>query len=711
MPRNPRYDILFEPVRIGPVVARNRFFQVPHASGMTNAMPRMRAAFREVKAEGGWGVVCTGYSSIDASADDLPLPYGRLWTDDDIRAYAPMVDAVHRHGALAGIELWHGGGAAANRFSRIPPLSPSGSPWMSTHPGFMSNLRPRAMDKSDIRALCAWQAKAARRASNAGFDIVYVYAGMGYLPHQFLLKSYNRRDDDYGGSLENRSRLLRELIEATKEAVGDRCAVAVRLSVEELLKEPGRHAESEAHELIASLGELPDLWDVKLDSAPADCPTARFSDEGYQEPLISFVKTLTTKPVVGVGRFTSPDAMVAQIRRGSLDLIGAARPSIADPFLPKKIDEGREDEIRECIGCNICISSWHDGVPIRCTQNPTVGEEWRRGWHPEDIPVRGSEDRILIVGGGPAGLESARALGQRGYHVTVAEAGTELGGRLRFEAGLPGLATWMRVRDYRLARINEMANVEVYLDSELTASDILEFGFDRVVLATGSRWTPELYSANETVAPALSHARIHTPDDVAAGAPLEAPVVIFDFDNYYMGSCLAELLARRGLSVHLVTPAGHVSAWTIMNNELPRIHARLRELEIDFTTLHSVVGFDGDCVELSCVYSGRRRQLPCRSLVVVGLRRPHDALYRELDGRADEVEKAGIRSLTSIGDAVAPGTLAHAVYSGHRFAREVDDTTRRELLFRLDAPLGSGSAPAPLEHRDANPLRVASGNP
>ena len=132
MARNTRFDPLFEPLRIGPVTAPNRFYQVPHASGMTNAMPHMRAAFRGVKAEGGWGVVCSGYCSIDPSADDQPLPYGRLWSDDDIRAYEPMVEAVHRHGALAGIELWHGGAAAANRYSRMPPLSPSGSPWMST---------------------------------------------------------------------------------------------------------------------------------------------------------------------------------------------------------------------------------------------------------------------------------------------------------------------------------------------------------------------------------------------------------------------------------------------------------------------------------------------------------------------------------------------------------------------------------------------------
>ena len=169
--------------------------------------------------------------------------------------------------------------------------------------------------------------------------------------------------------------------------------------------------------------------------------------------------------MVGVGRFTSPDEMVSQIKRGILDLIGAARPSIADPFLPRKIDEGREDEIRECIGCNICVSSYHDCVPLRCTQNPTMGEEWRRNWHPERIPPGDPDKSILIVGAGPAGLECARALGQRGFAVTLADASEELGGRITIESKLPGLATWARVRDYRVNLIQTMGNVDIYRGS------------------------------------------------------------------------------------------------------------------------------------------------------------------------------------------------------------------------------------------------------
>ena len=672
MARNPRFDVLFEPVRIGPVTAPNRFYQVPHASGMTNDLPHVRAGFRETKAEGGWGVVCTGAVSIHPSSDDSPLPFASLWDDKDVRAHALMTEAVHRHGSLAGVELWHGGAITMNRTSRIAPLSPSGMPWLSTHLGFMGNLRPRAMDRGDIRDLLSWQAAGARRAREAGFDIVYVYAGMGYLPYEFLLPEYNRRSDEYGGSIENRTRLVREMLEVTREAVGDKCAVALRISLEELRAKPGRTAPSEAHEVVALLADATDLFDVKMDSSPTDCAPSRFSPEGSHEPVIEFVRKVTRKPVVGVGRFTSPDFMVSQIKRGILDLIGGARPSIADPFLPRKIDEGREHEIRECIGCNICISSWHDGVPVRCTQNPTAGEEWRRGWHPEAFEPAASDASVLIVGGGPSGLECAVTLARRGYRVTVADAAAEFGGRLRFETRLPGLSTWGRVVDWRLGQLRSRANVNLYPGSELRSDDVIGLEHTHVVIATGARWTRMLYATIEFPTEELGAPGVYTPDDIAAGVLPEGPIVVFDFDNYYLGGAIAEHLARSGARVDYVTTAGSASAWTLMTNELPLVHRALGKAGVPIHLLRRVSGFDGAEVALADVFTGAEQRLPCRSLVVVGVRAPHDTLYRALVERGDELRGAGIRSVTRIGDALAPGAIVHAVHSGHRFAREFE---------------------------------------
>ena len=484
MPRNPNYDILFEPVRIGPVTAPNRFYQTPHATGMGNARPNSSAALRAVKAAGGWGVVCTEYCSIHPSADETPYAYLSLWDDEDLEQLAVTCDAIHHYGSLAGIELWHGGSHSNNRGTREVALGPSGG---STH--FAGPSQVREMDLDDIAALRRWQRDAARRACEAGFDIVYVYAGHDYLPFQFLSPRTNRRNDRYGGSLQNRARLLREMIEDTREAVGDRCAVAVRLAIDELHGEAGICADGDGNRIVEYLGELPDLWDIALGGGNGnDSCSSRFTTEGYQEQYAGGVRNLTSRPVVSTGRFTSPDTMVSQIRRGVQDFIGAARPSIADPFLPWKIDRGLEDQIRECIGCNICRSANNEGAPLRCTQNPTLGEEWRRGWHPEKIAPAKSDSSLLVIGGGPAGLEAAVTLGRRGYRVTLAEAGTELGGRLLPESALPGLGAWIRVRDHRAYLLSQMDTVDVYLQSPLAAADIADFGADAVILASGSHW-------------------------------------------------------------------------------------------------------------------------------------------------------------------------------------------------------------------------------
>jgi dimethylamine/trimethylamine dehydrogenase len=637
-------------------------------------MPNTRAALREVRAEGGWGVVCTGYCSIHPSSDDWPLPYCSLWNEADVKAQAMMVEAVHRHGALAGVELWHGGALVPNRMTRERPLSPSGH-WdgvWGTYP-----TQSRTADDGDIRNLRRWHREAALRAKQAGFDIVYIYAGMGYLPFQFLLERYNQRRDAYGGPFENRARLLKELIEEVKDAVGERCAVAVRLTAEELLGDRGFRGEVEGRELFEVLGELPDLWDVKM-GFHTDSVPSRFSEEAFQEDHVRYVKALTSKPVVGVGRFTSPDTMVRQIRQGVLDFIGAARPSIADPFLPRKIDEGREDEIRECIGCNVCIASYAEGVPIRCTQNPTMGEEWRKGWHPERVPEQGSDDRILVVGAGPAGLECAMTLGKRGYTVTLAEASKELGGRVAREAALPGLSAWARVRDYRVGQIERLANVSVYLDSELTAEDALAFGAERVVLATGADWSPQWYDhlTGLPTAPPEASAAAFTPDDLLSGATLVDPVLIYDFDPYYMGGSLAELLRQRGQTVHLATPYNLVSPWTSFTGEQSHIHERLLALQVGLDRELVLTDFDGKRAVLACVHSGREKEIPCRSLVVVGSRAPRDGLYEQLLARSAAWPDHGVKSVERIGDCLVPGAIVHAVYDGHRYAEELDREPR-----------------------------------
>ena len=681
MPTPPAYAPLFEPIRIGPKTSRNRFYQAPHCNGMGRGYPSSMARMRGIKAEGGWGVVCTEQCDVHWTSDTLREI--RLWDDRDIPYLARMVDAVHEHNSLAAIELAYFGYYGRNLYSREPTFSPSGQAPATLFPGYA-----RAMDREDFRNVRFWHRNAALRAKKAGYDCVIVYAGHNLmLPMHLIAKRHNHRTDEYGGKIENRARLFRELIEDTKEAVGDTCGIIVRFAVDELMGKKGILAEEEGREVIALLAELPDLWDVNVADWDNDSVTARFAEEGYQEPTISFVKSLTTKPVVGVGRYTSPDRMVSLLKRGVLDMIGAARPSIADPFLPKKIEEGRIEDIRECIGCNICVSYANQNVPMRCTQNPTMGEEWRRGWHPERIAPKDTDDRVLVVGAGPAGLEAAMQLGKRGYEVVLAEAGKELGGRVTREAKLPGLATWGRVRDYRSYQIAQLGNVQVFRDSRLDAAQVLEMGCSLVAIAIGASWRRDGVGRGVyDPIPGHEQANIFTPDDVMAGAAIPGPVVLYDTEQFYMGGVIAEALRAKGIAVTLVTPGAVVSAWTEHGLEQRRIQQRLHAQGVEIVPLHTVTRIGKGSVTVAYSYTDAERELEAASVVMVTTPAPDEGLYRDLVQRKSEWQDHGIRRIERIGDCLSPNTIAQAVWSGHRFARTLGDIgyDRDEVPFRRE---------------------------
>lgn len=666
------YDILFEPVQIGPVTTRNRFYQVPHCTGMGHRYPQAEARLRGIKAEGGWGVVSTQETEIHPSSDLTPYNEGRLWDDTDIPALRLMTEAVHAHQSLAAIQLVHNGLHAPNRYSRLSPLAPSAAAVDGNDP-----VQARAMDKTDIRQFRKWHVAAARRARTAGFDIIYIYAGhdMTLLQH-FLLQRHNHRGDEYGGSFDNRMRLFREVLADTKEAVGDTCAIAVRLAVDELLGAEGIQHDGEARDIISALAEEPDLWDVNLSDWSNDSQSSRFAREGFQEPYTEFVKSVTSKPVVGVGRYTSPDTMLAAIKKGKLDLIGAARPSIADPFLPNKIQQGRLEDIRECIGCNICVSGDNACVPMRCTQNPTIGEEWRRDWHPEKVTHDPGRERFLIVGGGPAGLEAACLLVKAGHEIVIADVRDTWGGRVSLESTLPGLSEWARVRDWRLWQLQQVQNAELYLGSALTAQDILDYDVAHVVLATGAAWRSDgVGRTHRRPLDFLADRAVLTPDDVMDGA-LDAsadsgPIVIYDDDRFYMGSVLAERAVQSGRPVTLVTPSPVVAPWSEHTLEQARIQTRLIKLGVNIVPLHLLCGCDDETITVSCVYSDRRRDIECACLVSVTARSPNDGLWNQLQQQQDQWDAAGIKSITPVGDCVSPGLIASAVYAGHEYARSM----------------------------------------
>jgi len=669
---DPNHAILFEPVAIGPKTLKNRFYQVPHCSAFGSDKAWTQAAHRGMKAEGGWAAVCTEYAPFTPDTDEAPLIAARFWDEDDMHALRLMTERVREHGALAGLELHHAGNHAENNVTRYPTLAPS-----QTASDLHAHVVAKAMERSDIERVQRDWVEAAKRARDCGFDIVYAYGAHSYLLMQFLSPFYNKRTDGYGGSLANRARFWLEILERGKEAIGEDCAIATRIAVEGL-GPSGIHVD-EALEFVALADPYVDLWDVNVGSISLwshDSGTSRYFAEGYQLEWTGRVREATRKPIVGVGRLTDPDRMASIVRSGAWDLIGSARPSIADPFLPQKIAEGRTDEIRECTGSNVCIMKVDGFGHLGCIQNPTAGEEHRRGWHPERIePAAQPDTPILVVGAGPAGLECAVALGRRGFEmVHLVETEDELGGKLRWIRRLPTLGDWGRIVDHRKVLLDKLPNVTVVTGKRLSAADVLDYGAAVVVLATGSNWSAEgLQSNTHEPIEGASLPHVLTPERVAEGGERTPGrrVLVYDAEGYFTGPGIADLLAREGLEVVLVTSLDVVSPLSDLTVEGPLLRQALHDAGVSMVT----------GVTLTAIEPGRARgetefgepwTLEVDGVVLVTQQVSDDALYHELVGDPGALAAAGIDRVIRIGDAVAPRMISEAVFEGHRAAREIE---------------------------------------
>lgn len=660
MAMDARHAILFEPVPIGPKTLPNRFYQVPHASGFGSGRPRTQAAFRAVKAEGGWGGVCVEYAPVSADSEETPVVGADIWDDIDAGNLALTAQAIHAHGSLAGLELYHGGSHSINGASRSTRVAPSmrGAPmeWAST---------ARAMSVDDIRRIQRDFVVAALRARDAGFDIVYVYGAHGYLLTQFLSSVTNHRTDAYGGTLENRARFHVETVQAVRDAVGHDCAIATRMCIDGREGIPGIHVE-EMLEVVRMLDPHVDLFDITVGSWPEDSGTSRYFPEGHERPWALRVREATGKPIVGVGRYTSPDLMAAVIRTGAVDLIGAARPAIADPFLPRKIAEGRYGDVRECTGSNVCILKEEAFAHVGCAQNPTAGEEYRRGWHPEEVPPIDEPSRsALVVGAGPAGMECALTLARRGLSaVHLVDAAEEIGGHLRWVRRLPTLGDWGRIVDWRAIQLDQQPAVEIITGRALSADDIVDYGADIVVLATGARWAAD-GSQPGTDALIEGAERCFTPERIMAG---ERPspggrVVVYDAEGYYVGPGIAELLALEGDDVLLLTCHPVVSPVSdgTLEGEFLRRHLREAGVRMEAgVTLEAV----SDTAAYGRTSLGEEWQAAADAVVLVTQRVPNDGLAQALRARGCDVHV--------IGDALLPRMVSEAVFDGHRLAREID---------------------------------------
>lgn len=698
MARDPKHNILFEPIQIGPKTLRNRFYQVPHCIGAGSDKPGFQAAHRSVKAEGGWAAMNTEYCSIHPESDDTHRLSARIWDEGDVRNLRAMTDEVHKYGALAGIEMWYGGAHAPCMESRATPRGPS-----QYASEFETLSYCKEMDQADINMVQQYYVEAAQRARDAGFDIVYVYGAHSYLPLQFLNPYYNKRTDKYGGSLENRARFWLETLEKVRRAVGQDCAIATRFAVDTVYGPGQIEVEVDGMKFIELADPLVDLWDVDVGDIAEwgeDAGPSRFYQQGHQVPWTKFVKQVSKKPVLGVGRFTDPEKMTEIVTKGYADIIGAARPSIADPFLPQKIEEGRYDDIRVCIGCNVCISRWEiGGPPMICTQNATAGEEYRRGWHPEKFRKTKSSDAVLVVGAGPSGAECARVLMESGYTVHLYDSAEKIGGHLNTIATLPGLGEWSYHRDYRETQLNKLVkknkdSVIALGQKRLTADDILQYGADKVVIATGASWNTDGTNclSHEAIPGAdASRADQLTPEQVFAGnKPIGKRVVILNADTYFMAPSLAEKLAVAGHEVTIVSGV-HLANYMHFTLEYPNMMRRLHELGVEELGDHFCSRIEPGRLEIYNIWGdGSRRTyrgpgvsprdankthrwLEFDSLILVTGRHSECGLFNELKARESEWEENGIKSVYLIGDAEAPRLIADATFTGHRLAREIEE--------------------------------------
>ncbi|MCP3426936.1 FAD-dependent oxidoreductase [Rothia sp. AR01] len=686
MPLSDRYSILFEPIRLGPKWAKNRFWQTPHASGFGSDHPSSQAKYRETKAEGGWGVVFTEATSIAPEVDKSPAPLARLWDDGDVRNLRCVAESIQKHGALAGIELeYHssigymteGRGLLARGVDPVPGDSALAVPYA----GSLVEL-----EVEDIEELKQLHVESALRAKEAGFDLITLHCGhaASLLAH-FLIPYYNTRTDEYGGSFENRIRFTRETLHAVREAVGNDVAVGMRFGVDTLdapfgLGDRGIRQDGEAPQFIEAMDDLVDYWDLVIGGFDwaQDAQSSRTAAENHEAKYVAHLKSHTAKPVVNVGRFNSPDTMVDVINSGQCDIIGAARAAISDPFLPEKVRSGSIEDIRECIGCNICVSRDIGMGRIQCTQNATIGEEFRRGWNPElFIPAANKENDVLVIGSGPAGMECAMVLGKRGLrNVHLVDSASVLGGSINWVSKLPGRHEWRRLIEYREHQLSKLKNVEVILNAEFNAEEALDYGAGIIIAATGSYYTHNAidpHSREPFGFDTVCAGKVLTPEQILRDdAFVGRRVLVVDADGYFMGPGLAELLAKNDHQVTLVTRGEHIGEYLRYTRESSATLRDLYALNVEMLTQTMARPSASGGVRLTSPLGEEVREFD--SIVLVGPRVPEDGIYKGLRRTRDLWAENEISAVYRIGDSVRPHLIAEAIFSGHRLAREIDNS-------------------------------------
>ncbi len=644
---------LLSPLKIGRITVRNRAFSSAHGTGFgrNGQLTDRHVEYHRARAGGGIGLIVIEATSIDNSPIGAGVSSANLRNIDDfiLPPYRQLADAVHADGAKIFCLLSHSGRNTVMGAQGQPPVAPSPIP--------MDRTRdiPHALEREEIAAIVAGFAGAARRCRDGGLDGVELSFTHGNLVQQFLSPASNKRDDEYGGSTENRLRLAREVLQAVRNAVGRDFTFGIRYSSEELIKD-GYHLEDGIGfvQRMVEWGAL-DFLDVSAGtnssmwSRSIHYPTIA-SPRQPLVPLAKAIKAAVDVPVFCIGKLADPAEAEAILAAGEADMIGMTRAHIAEPAIIRKLTTGRAEEIRTCIYCNeSCFGRQQRVGDITCVYNPRTGRE--NIW---PALTRASERRhVIVVGGGPAGLEAARVAAKRGHRVELHERDDELGGQVRALARTPHRQGYMKIVEWLSDQVSRQG-VEVHLRSNLDADAVLGREPDAVVLATGA-------ADSKQGVPGAGLPHVLTARQVLAGANLGQRIVIGDWDGRHMGTSIAELLAERGHDVTIVSSAFFVGmdvdllTWRPLYERLMNLGVRMQPME-ELTAI-------GEADVTVTRLNGTTYDLSADNVVLCSRGASDRSLYRGLLDR--------VTVLKTIGDAWAPRQLEQAIFEGARAGREI----------------------------------------